>query len=140
MEVPPTAVIIVKASNFALNGMHFLFSQFEITGPKTRFASNQACILGEDLAKQAAAARANGVVGNNGSAMPTAPISRNKTPKIIQGFNVYHRNIRDAWQQTWRDSRQRHLVLEKNGTKLDVPSSQTAGQSILLAMAVLKER
>jgi hypothetical protein len=98
MEVPPTAVIIVKASNFARSGMHFLFSQFEITGPKTRLASNQACILGEDLAKQAAATRTNGVVGNNGSATPTAPISRNKTPKIIQGFNVYHRNVQDAWQ------------------------------------------
>ena len=98
MEVPPTAVIIVKASNFALSGMHFLFSQFEITGPKTRLASNQVCILGEDLPKQAAATRTNGVVGNNGSATPTAPISRNKTPKIIQGFNVYHRNVEDAWQ------------------------------------------
>lgn len=98
MEVPPTAVIIVKASNFARSGMHFLFSQFKIIGPKTRFASNHACILGEDLAKQAAAARTNGVVGNNGSATPAAPISRNKTPTIIHGFNVYHRNIQDAWQ------------------------------------------
>ena len=44
MEVPPTAVIIVKASSFALIGMHFLLSQFEITGPKPRLASKRDLI------------------------------------------------------------------------------------------------
>jgi len=93
MEVPPTTIIIVKADNFAFSEIHFFFSQSASTGPNTRLPSNQACILGEDLAKQPAASKTNGVVGNNGITTPTPPIRRNKTPKIDQGFNAHHRSV-----------------------------------------------
>lgn len=105
IEAPPTTIIIVKADNFTFSEMHFFFSQSIITGPNTRLASNQACILGEDLAKQAAATKTNGVVGNNGSTTPTPPIKRNITPKTDQGFNVRHRSVQDASKVREREAR-----------------------------------
>src|SRR3990167_7308611 len=55
--------------------------------------ANQACILGEDLAKQPAAIKTKGVVGSNGSTTPAPPSRRNKTPKTDQGFNAHHRSV-----------------------------------------------
>ena len=97
MDVPPTTAIIVKAGNFTFSEIHFFFSQSPIIGSNARLPNNQACILGEDLAKQAAASKTNGVVGNNGSTTPAPPIMRNKTPKIDQGFNAHHRSAWNPW-------------------------------------------
>lgn len=88
IDAPPTTIIIVNAVNFTFSETHLFFSQSTIIGPNTRLASNQACIRGDDLAKQPAAIKTNGVVGNNGSTTPTPPIKRNTTPKIVQGFKA----------------------------------------------------
>ena len=66
-EGKPFANIMLVASHLTFKGKERWDSQSRTMGPSQRLASSQACMRGEDLAKQPAANSTNGVVGSNGS-------------------------------------------------------------------------
>ncbi len=75
-----------SAITFAFLGIVLDCCQLSMIGPNQRCDSNQACIHGEDLAKQAAAISKNTVVGKPGTTIPTTPSAIKKSPAKIRKY------------------------------------------------------
>ena len=72
------------AIRFTLLSMLPSRCQLSINGPKERCSRNQLCSRSEERAKAKAATSRNGVVGNNGTTRPTAPIATDVRPASSQ--------------------------------------------------------
>lgn len=75
-------VIKIKtiAIRFVLRSMLPSRCQFSINGPKDRCSRNQRFSRAEERANAKAATSRNGVVGNNGTTKPTAPMATDVRP------------------------------------------------------------
>ena len=91
IEVPPMTTIMERASHFTLRETHLFFSQSSSKGPNNSLRKSQACIRGDDLAKQAAASITNGVVGKSGKTTPMPPSKRKNRPVAIQRYKSCYR-------------------------------------------------
>ena len=79
--VSKTTMIAIR---FALRSMLPSRCQLSINGPKDRCSRNQLSSRVEERANAKAAISRNGVVGNNGSTTPTAPIATDIRPASSQ--------------------------------------------------------
>lgn len=72
---------------FILLEMHLFSSQFLMAGPYFLCCLIHRCILGDDRAKQAAAASTNGTEGIMGSRAPIKARTKNRKPRRLQTFS-----------------------------------------------------
>ena len=82
VELAPLQIMAPSARYFDFFGIDREMCHWRIIGPNMRLVHNQAWTRSEDLAKQAAARRTNGTVGNKGSTIPKAPRPSETKPVV----------------------------------------------------------
>ena len=107
-----TGVIKIKtiAIRFALRSMLPSRCQLSINGPKERCSRNQRSSRTEERANAKAATSRNGVVGNNGTTSPTAPIATDIRPASNQRILIPESTLPVHHTRTGTDKSSRYQV------------------------------